>query len=254
MRPAATRCDAVRRDTIVGVTTILVPDPSLVLLVGAAGAGKTTFAARHFAPGEVLSSDAYRAPVSGDEADQSVSRVAFRILHRELERRLADRLLTVVDATNVAPGNRRQLIRRARAAGVPVVALVLAPPGTVVLARNAARERRVDEEVVRYQLERVERTAADGILMATPEYNHGVPAVMKNAVDWTSRPPGAAPLGGGAAPAASPPVSPDPSPSGDSVANNPNASRARRTDTPYQVRLSARAPSATVTPSSAAAS
>ena len=129
MRPAATRCDAVRRDTIVGVTTILVPDPSLVLLVGAAGAGKTTFAARHFAPGEVLSSDAYRALVSGDEADQSVSRVAFRILHRELERRLADRLLTVVDATNVAPGNRRQLIRRARAAGVPVVALVLAPPG-----------------------------------------------------------------------------------------------------------------------------
>ena len=32
-------------------------------------------------------------------------------------------------------------------------------------------------------------TAADGVLMATPEYNHGVPAVMKNAVDWCSRPP-----------------------------------------------------------------
>ena len=32
-------------------------------------------------------------------------------------------------------------------------------------------------------------TAADGVLLATPEYNHGVPAVMKNAVDWCSRPP-----------------------------------------------------------------
>lgn len=32
--------------------------------------------------------------------------------------------------------------------------------------------------------------AADGVLFVTPEYNHGVPAVMKNAVDWTSRPPG----------------------------------------------------------------
>ncbi|HEU5203692.1 MAG TPA: AAA family ATPase [Candidatus Limnocylindrales bacterium] len=146
------------------MTTILVPDPSLVLLVGAAGAGKTTFAARHFAPGEVLSSDAYRALVSGDEADQAVSHVAFRILHRDLERRLAERRLTVVDATNVAAGNRRQLIQRARAAGVPVVALVLAPPAGVVLARNAARARRVDEEVVRYQLDRVERTAADGVL------------------------------------------------------------------------------------------
>jgi chromate reductase, NAD(P)H dehydrogenase (quinone) len=38
--------------------------------------------------------------------------------------------------------------------------------------------------------------AADGVLMATPEYNHGVPAVMKNAVDWASRPPGSAALGG----------------------------------------------------------
>jgi protein phosphatase len=146
------------------VTTILVPDPSLILLVGAAGAGKTTFAARHFAPDEVLSSDAYRALVSGDEADQSVSHVAFRILHRELERRLAERRLTVVDATNVARRNRRQLIDRARRAGVPVVALVLAPPTHVVRARNATRPRRVDEEVVRNQLEHVERTAGDGVL------------------------------------------------------------------------------------------
>lgn len=38
--------------------------------------------------------------------------------------------------------------------------------------------------------------AADGVLMASPEYNHGVPGVMKNAVDWASRPPRAAPLGG----------------------------------------------------------
>ncbi len=38
--------------------------------------------------------------------------------------------------------------------------------------------------------------AADGVLFVTPEYNHGVPGVMKNAVDWASRPARAAPLGG----------------------------------------------------------
>ncbi|MEA3009010.1 MAG: hypothetical protein QOJ91_702 [Sphingomonadales bacterium] len=38
--------------------------------------------------------------------------------------------------------------------------------------------------------------AADGVLMATPEYNHGVAGVMKNAVDWASPPPREAVLGG----------------------------------------------------------
>lgn len=38
--------------------------------------------------------------------------------------------------------------------------------------------------------------AADAILIATPEYNHGVPGVLKNTIDWLSRPPRASALNG----------------------------------------------------------
>jgi protein phosphatase len=144
------------------VTTVPIPDPSLVLLVGAAGSGKSTFAARHFAPDEVLSSDAFRALLAGDEANQAVSRAAFAILHRELERRLRERRLTVVDATNAEPHHRRSLVRRADAAGVPAVALVLALPDAVVLDRNRRRPRRVDEAVIRTHLASVELALRPG--------------------------------------------------------------------------------------------
>jgi chromate reductase len=59
---------------------------------------------------------------------------------------------------------------------------------------NGDVEARGDPEAVASLKQAV--AAADGVLMATPEYNHGVPAVMKNAVDWASRPPRSAPLGG----------------------------------------------------------
>jgi predicted kinase len=135
------------------------PEPCLVVLVGAAGAGKTTLAARLFAPDEVLSSDAHRALLTGDESDQAATKTAFAILHRRLARRMAERRTTVVDATNVTSFARRSLTRRAAAHGVPAIAIVLDLATTVVLARNATRPGRiVPEEAVRRQLDDLARS------------------------------------------------------------------------------------------------
>jgi protein phosphatase len=144
------------------MSEVVVPDPSLIVLIAAAGAGKTTFAARHFEPDEILSSDAYRARVAGDEADQGATRAAFGQLHRALERRLAGAQLTVVDATNVERSARRALLARAAAANLPAIALVFDLPQATILARNAGRSARiVDERVVMRHLARL-RVSLDG--------------------------------------------------------------------------------------------
>jgi predicted kinase len=138
------------------MSRIEIREPALVVLVGAAGSGKSTFAARHFAPAEILSSDAFREILSGDAADQRATKTAFSILHRELTKRLAAGRTVVVDATNVEAPARRALIARARLAGVPAIAIAFALPRDVVLARNAARpERVVDPSVVERHLDRV---------------------------------------------------------------------------------------------------
>ena len=145
---------------------IRLPDPCLVVLVGAAGSGKSTFAARHVAPDVVLSADRFRALIAGDAADQRATRPAFAALHRELRRRLAAGLLTVVDATSVTARAREALLRDAAGAGTPAVAIVLDLPRDEVLARNRGRGGAavVPEAAVLRQLGELERSlAGDGV-------------------------------------------------------------------------------------------
>ncbi|MGM0352370.1 polynucleotide kinase-phosphatase [Streptomyces sp. ECR3] len=126
------------------VRTLPVTDLSLVVLVGASGSGKSTFARRHFRPTEVISSDFCRGLVSDDENDQSATRDAFDVLHYIAGKRLAAGRRTVVDATSVQSDARRALIDLARAHDVLPIAVVLDVPEDVCAARNAARTDRAD--------------------------------------------------------------------------------------------------------------
>ncbi|MFG2652265.1 polynucleotide kinase-phosphatase [Streptomyces sp. NPDC048436] len=121
-----------------------VTDLSLVVLVGATGSGKSTFAREHFKPTEVLSSDFCRGLVADDENDQGASRDAFDVLHYIAGKRLAAGRRTVVDATNVQSDSRKQLIELARQYDVLPIAIVLDVPEEVCAQRNASRADRAD--------------------------------------------------------------------------------------------------------------
>ncbi|HEY7356453.1 MAG TPA: polynucleotide kinase-phosphatase [Ktedonobacterales bacterium] len=130
--------------------TLEIPEVCLVVLIGASGSGKSTFAARHFKPTEILSSDHYRGVVGDNPNDQTLSKPAFEALHTIAGIRLRLGKLTVIDATNVKPQDRAELLKIAREHDVLAEAIVLNVPERVCQERNAARpDRQFGPHVVR---------------------------------------------------------------------------------------------------------
>ncbi|ASN83062.1 polynucleotide kinase-phosphatase [Deinococcus ficus] len=141
------------------MTTIHLPELCLVALVGASGSGKTTLGGRLFAPGEVLSSDAFRVLVANDENVLDANGDAFDALYFVARKRLARGLLTVIDATNVQADARKRIVDLAREFDVLPVAVVLDLPEEELLARHAARaDRPFGPGVVRQQVQQLRRS------------------------------------------------------------------------------------------------
>ena len=138
---------------------IALPELSLVALIGVSGSGKSSFAARHFLPTEVLSSDFCRGLVSDDDNEQSATNAAFEVLHFVAGKRLEAGKLTVVDATNVQPEARKALVALAKRHHTLAVAVVLDVPEAVCAQRNASRsDRDFGGHVLRNQRSQLRRS------------------------------------------------------------------------------------------------
>ena len=127
-----------------GRVTARLPDPALVVLVGASGSGKSTWAAARYRREEIVSSDALRGVVGSGPHDLDASADAFALLETIVAARLGRGLTTVVDTL----GTRRRTgaaagWRPRAAAGLPAVAVVFDTPDAECRRRNAARDRPV---------------------------------------------------------------------------------------------------------------
>jgi F420-dependent oxidoreductase-like protein len=131
---------------------VRLPDPCLVILVGATASGKSHWAARWFHPDQVISSDRLRAAVGAGERDQRASRDAFEVLDLIVDKRLRRGLTTVIDSTGLEAARRAEWRVLAERHGVPVHAVVFDAPAAEVRARNRARETPVPSKVVTAQL------------------------------------------------------------------------------------------------------
>src|SRR3970282_642255 len=130
---------------------VVVPGPSLVILCGPAGSGKSTFARRNFPETAVVSSDRCRAMIADDEGTMRVSRDAFALFHQIIDLRLRHRRLTVADSTALHPDARRALRTLARRRDAPVTVVVFDIPEATCRLWDARRERRVGAAVIRRQ-------------------------------------------------------------------------------------------------------
>ncbi|QBR94472.1 LLM class flavin-dependent oxidoreductase [Nocardioides euryhalodurans] len=131
------------------------PDPALVVLVGASGAGKSTWAQQHYRAEEVVSSDGLRGVVGSGPYDLDASADAFTLLDTIVAARLGRGLTTVVDTLGLDAERRRAWRAAARAAGLPAVAVLVATEAAECRRRNAARDRPVPAPALTAQLGKV---------------------------------------------------------------------------------------------------
>ncbi|SDD68097.1 AAA family ATPase [Actinokineospora iranica] len=125
--------------------TLALPDPCVVVMLGAPGAGKTTLSARLTAAhpnAAVLSYADCRRELTGDETDQTVNEQVKALIRGRLAARCASGLTTVVDGTHTLPHRRTCLVEIAAAHGLPAVAVVLDVDLVVCLANQFRRARR----------------------------------------------------------------------------------------------------------------
>jgi alkanesulfonate monooxygenase SsuD/methylene tetrahydromethanopterin reductase-like flavin-dependent oxidoreductase (luciferase family)/predicted kinase len=137
------------------MTDARLPDPGMVVLAGAAGSGKSTWASEQFRTSEVVSSDALRAAVGSGPADLEATADAFALLDQIVAARSKRSLTTVIDTLGLDIERRADYRRLAREAGLPAVLVIMNTAAALCRSRNRERDRPVPAPVLADQLRKI---------------------------------------------------------------------------------------------------
>jgi predicted kinase len=137
---------------------IIVPQRSLVVLSGPAGAGKSTFALRvvqshndeGFRSTMIVSSDQCRAMVSDDENNQQANRDIFDLFHYIIFKRMLQNRFTIADSTALQSEARHRLLSLAARHSYHTCLLIFNIPPEICAYRDKQRHRLVGEQVITF--------------------------------------------------------------------------------------------------------
>lgn len=174
-------------------------DAALVVLIGASGSGKSTWAAANYRATEIVSSDQLRAVVGAGPADLGASVEAFDVLDVIVAARVRRRLTVVIDTLGLDKARRLRHLQSARAAGLRAVAVVFDTPSALCRVRNAGRDRPVPASALGAQLKRAGQVLAELSAEGWDEV-----LIVRDAPDAPGSPPGSPPANPAGQP--SPPV------------------------------------------------
>jgi alkanesulfonate monooxygenase SsuD/methylene tetrahydromethanopterin reductase-like flavin-dependent oxidoreductase (luciferase family)/predicted kinase len=137
-----------------------IPDPALVVLIGSACSGKSTWAQARYLAREIVSSDQLRGVVGSGERDLDASADAFALLDQIIAARTRRGLATVVDTLALDPERRRGYLELARRSGLPAIAVLFDAPAALCRDRNRRLDLPVPATVLDSQLRRMPAVTA----------------------------------------------------------------------------------------------